>query len=126
MRQVFALALSIVLCLAGCRTSPRRTQEVGKNAVDAPAGQQTGLSPAEMGVLRAREDIAKGKRRILYYGKPWSVGKPLIDDASGLPVEIVEGCAVTREFVGETDAYNRTMRNSTGDSPGRAATETGE
>lgn len=94
--------------------------------MDAPAGQQTGLSPAERGVLRAREDIAKGKRRILYYGKPWSVGKPLIDDASGLPVEIVEGCDVTREFAEETDAYNSTMRNSMGDSQGRAATETGK
>jgi len=48
--------------------------------------------------------------QILYYGKPWSVGKPLIDEATGLPVKIVSGCCVTEEFVEEIDAYNRRMR----------------
>ena len=62
------------------------------------------------GIMRAKKDIAAGKMKILYYGKPWSHGKPLIDDESGLPVEIVAGCCVRPEFVEETGAYNKTMR----------------
>jgi hypothetical protein len=68
------------------------------------------LSPTDKGIHRAQEDIKNGKIQILYYGKPWSVGKPLIDDETGLPVIIVEGCVVTTDFVEETDAYNKIMR----------------
>ncbi len=59
----------------------------------------------EKGIARAKEDIANGKMKILYYGKPWSQGKPLVDDKSGLPIEIASGCCVTPEFQEETDAY---------------------
>jgi len=31
------------------------------------------LTPAERGIQRAQQDISKGKFRILYYGKPWSL-----------------------------------------------------
>ena len=68
------------------------------------------ISPKEKGIMRAKKDIVAGKMKILYYGKPWSQGKPLIDDRSGLPVEIVAGCCVRPEFVEETGAYNKTMR----------------
>ncbi len=70
------------------------------------------MTPKQRGEARARADIATGKMRILYYGKPWSVGKPLKDDRTGLPVEIVEGCDVSAEFVAETDAYNAVMREA--------------
>ncbi len=69
-------------------------------------------SPARKGELRAQRDVAAGKQRIFHYGRPWSEGKPLVDDATGLPVEIVAGCDVTREFREETDAYNETMAAS--------------
>lgn len=68
------------------------------------------VNPKEKGIMRAIKDIAVGKMKILYYGKPWSHGKPLIDGESGLPVEIVAGCCVRPEFVEETGAYNKTMR----------------
>jgi hypothetical protein len=68
------------------------------------------LSPTDKGIHRANEDIKNGKMQILYYGKPWSARKPLIDDETGLPVIIVEGCVVTTDFVEETDAYNTIMR----------------
>jgi hypothetical protein len=68
------------------------------------------LSPAEKGIYRAQEDVRNEKRQILYYGKPWSVGKPLIDDKTGLPVKIISGCDVTKEFREEIDAYNSFMR----------------
>src|SRR3989304_455797 len=74
----------------------------------------TSRPPAERGAEKAKKDIAQGIMRILYYGKPWSVRKPLKDDESGLPVEIVEGCDVTREFAAETDAYNKGMRETAG------------
>jgi hypothetical protein len=74
------------------------------------ASQNT--TPAGKGIARAHQDMAKGTIRILYYGKPWSADKPLVDDESGLPVEIVKGCVVTEEFVQETDAYNRAMREA--------------
>ena len=68
-------------------------------------------TPESKGITRAKADIAQGNKQILYYGKPWSQGKPLVDEESGLPVKIVAGCCVTEEFVQETNAYNDTMRN---------------
>jgi len=98
------VVISVAL-VAGCAKQPPQ-------ADISTAAEQPTISPADRGIARARKDSAKGNVRILYYGKPWSVGKPLVDDTSGLPVEIVEGCSVTAEFVQETDAYNRTMRET--------------
>jgi len=65
---------------------------------------------AEEGIATAARDIKRGKLRILYYGKPWSNGKPLVDDATGYPVEILAGCSVSLPFVTAVEAYNRGMR----------------
>lgn len=62
------------------------------------------------GAAAARKDIQAGKPRIRYYGKPWSANKPLIDDATGYPVEIVAGCIVDRDFAAEVHEYSDTMR----------------
>ncbi len=78
----------------------------------ATSAPKSAMSPKQRGEARARADIAAGEMRILYYGKPWSVGKPLKDDRTGLPVEIVEGCEVSAEFVEETDAYNAVMHGA--------------
>lgn len=96
MRAFLVLILAALLG-AGCATAPE----------PKPA-----MTPRQCGEARARADIAAGKMRILYYGKPWSVGKPLRDDRTGLPVEIVAGCEVSAEFVAETDAYNAAMREA--------------
>lgn len=69
-------------------------------------------SSSQRGERMAREHLAKGTMRILYYGKPWSQGKPMVDDASGLPVKIVAGCCIGRDFAEEIDAYNRVMRDA--------------
>lgn len=66
--------------------------------------------PADAGRRFARADIRGKEKRILYFGKPWSVGKPLVDDESGLPVRIIAGCLVTGEFVEFVQAYNAEMR----------------
>jgi hypothetical protein len=65
---------------------------------------------AEEGSAAAARDIKAGKLRVLYYGKPWSNGKPLVDDATGYPVEIVAGCSVSSAFVTAVEAYNRAIR----------------
>ena len=63
------------------------------------------------GAATATKDIKAGELRILYFGEPWSNGKPLVDKATGYRVQIVAGCLVTSQFVAEVDAYNKTMRD---------------
>jgi hypothetical protein len=63
----------------------------------------------ERGTQSALSDINHSKQRILYFGKPWSAGKALVDERTGLPVQIVEGCVVTPVFSAEVNAYNEKM-----------------
>ena len=65
----------------------------------------------DRGAETAAGDIKGGKLRILYFGKPWSGGKPLVDESTGYRVQIVGGCVVSDSFVAEVDAYNRAMRD---------------
>ncbi len=85
-------------------------------AIDGPRLQveatEKSESPSQRGERIARADLAKGTMQILYFGKPWSRGRPLVDDDSGLPVRIVAGCCVGKDFVDETDAYNHVMREA--------------
>ena len=67
---------------------------------------------ARRGTATAAADLEAGTRRILYYGRPWSLGEPLVDGATGFRVQIVEGCCVTAAFAAEVDAYNAAMRAS--------------
>jgi hypothetical protein len=67
-------------------------------------------TPAQSGRTFAEADIKSGINRILYYGPPWSAGKPLIDDDTGYPVHITAGCIVTTDFRLLVDEYNLTMR----------------
>ena len=79
-------------------------------------GISTDNSPAALsaakkrGAATAAKDIKAGTLRILYFGKPWSVGKPLVDDATGYRVQILGGCVVTSPFVAEVEAYNSAVR----------------
>lgn len=118
---LLAALASIAIC--GCQGS-------GAALATASASRTAGIpSPEARGRDRAAADIAAGKPRILYYGKPWSSDKPLIDDESGLPVEIVEGCVVTAKFAAETDAYSVAMRQwagSRGQSSGDATSPAAE
>ena len=65
----------------------------------------------ERGAATASKDIKAGTLRILYYGEPWSLGKPLIDETTGYRVQLVAGCVVTAPFTAEVEAYNRAMRD---------------
>jgi|GEM_PF-3564016 len=66
-------------------------------------------TPTQLGRRFATTDIKSGIKRILYYGEPWSAGKPLIDEETGSPVTITAGCAVTQDFTLLVNEYNRIM-----------------
>lgn len=66
--------------------------------------------PAEFGRRRAVLDAKGAIPRILYSGPPWSAGKPLVDQETGLPVRVVTGCTITRDFLHFVEQYNSTMR----------------
>ena len=68
------------------------------------------INPKEKGIQRVKKDIAAGEMKILYYGKPWSQDKPLVDEKTGLPIKLVAGCCITPDFREEIDAYNAVMR----------------
>jgi hypothetical protein len=104
---VAKLALPLIVALFSLTTVSSSKPDSNLQAATADPAK---ASPEELGRARAAADIKAGTVRILYYGKPWSLGKPLVDDATGLKVEIMEGCVVTAEFVAETDAYNAAMR----------------
>jgi hypothetical protein len=73
-------------------------------------GPEVVKAARERGAASAAQDIAAGNLRILYYGKPWSQGKPLVDDATGYRVMILTGCIVSEPFTAEVNAYNDAMR----------------
>lgn len=65
---------------------------------------------AQRGAATAARDLAAGSPVILYCGEPWSAGKPLVDEATELPVEVVAGCNISEEFIAEVAAYNAAIR----------------
>ena len=83
------------------------------------------VPPEQWGVLKARDDIRKGKKRVFHVGKPGSLGKPLIDDRSGLPVEILTGCHVTDDLEAKVRGYNDTMRAAARKTPAPVPREKG-
>ena len=86
--------------------SPIHSPEMGTNGtaeqLEAAKGQ---------GAETAAQDIKAGVFRILYYGKPFPTGEPLVDAATGYRTQIVAGCIVSGQFVAEADAYNQAMRD---------------
>ena len=68
---------------------------------NSPAGI---AAAKERGAATAAKDIMAGTLRILYFGKP------LVDDATGYRVQILDGCIVTSPFAAEVEAYNSTVR----------------
>ncbi len=66
--------------------------------------------PAKEGRMYANADIRRGLTRVLYYGPPWSQGKPFIDDDTKYPVMIADGCVVGKDFRSFVGEYNRAMK----------------
>ena len=68
--------------------------------------------PKKLGREFADADVQNDRKRILYYGEPWSQSKPLIDDETGYPVVIVAGSNVTKGFVELVGEYNSAIREN--------------
>ncbi|MEA3188355.1 MAG: hypothetical protein QOD99_2185 [Chthoniobacter sp.] len=83
---------------------------ISSDVISADDSEATISAAIARGAASASRDIEAGTLRILYYGKPWSVGKSLVDDTTGYRVQILSGCVVTRPFVAEVEAYNGVMR----------------
>jgi peroxiredoxin len=69
------------------------------------------LKAKERGAATAAADIKAGRAVILYYGRPWSQGKPLVDDATNLRVVVIGGCFASEAFVTEVGSYNAAIRD---------------
>ena len=100
---LFTLAATLALRGEG---SPITSPPISAN--DSPA---TVAAARECGATSAAKDIKAGAFRILYFGIPWAVGKPLVDEATGYRVQVVEGCVVGTAFAAEVNAYNNAMRD---------------
>ena len=84
--------------------TPIRSPEMAAN------GSAEELEAAKrQGAETAAQDIKAGVLRILYYGKPFPTGKPLVDAGTGYCLQIVGGCSLSNCFVAEVDAYNQAM-----------------
>jgi len=91
--------------ISGSEDSPIASSQISGDS--SPTAVATAK---KQGSETARKDIKNGTLRILCFGKPWSVGKPLVDVVTGYRVLIVGGCDVSAPFVAEVEAYNSTMR----------------
>ncbi len=89
------------------RTEPQRVKAPQASLEKGPVAVK---KARERGAATAARDIKDGRPVILYYGRPWSQGKPLVDDATKLPVVVVGGCVVSEVFVAEVEAYNTAIR----------------
>ena len=83
---------------------------ISSTAISTDNSSAAVAAAKQRGAATAAKDIKAGTLRILYFGKPWSVGKPLVDDATGYRIQILAGCDVTEPFAAEVQAYNNTMR----------------
>lgn len=99
------LAALLATSLQGEEQSPITSREIAPD--NSPAAVEVAR---KLGAASAARDIAAGRFRILYYGIPWSVGKPLVDDRTGYQVQVIGGCVVSEPFVAEVNAYNEQMR----------------
>lgn len=87
---------------------PVRAPEPGG---DSPAAVE---AAGKRGSATAAADIQAGRPVVLYYGKPWSAGNPLVDDCTGLKVEVVGGCGVTRATSPTAGSGERRRRSGHG------------
>ena len=104
---IFAFAVAFG-CISAFAADESPISSTAISTDNSPAAVATAK---ERGAATATKDIKAGTYRILYFGKPWSVGKPFVDDATGYRVQILAGCVVTTPFSAEVEAYNSAMRD---------------
>jgi hypothetical protein len=104
------LAVLLVGSLVAGFTFAAEESPIVSTAISTDNSPAAVAAAKERGAATAAKDIKAGRLRILYFGKPWSVGKPLVDDVTGYRVQILADCLVTAPFVEEVKTYNETMR----------------
>jgi hypothetical protein len=104
------LLVGVVAIIIGSPLGAAEDSPISSNAISSDNSAAAIAAAKVRGATTASRDIAAGTLRILYYGKPWSAGKPLVDDATGYRVQLLAGCVVTEPFVAEVEAYNSAMR----------------
>ncbi len=109
LRSVLLLVGAVVIII-GQPLGAAEDSPISSNAISSDNSAAAIAAAKARGATTAARDIAAGTLRILYYGKPWSGGKPLVDDATGYRVQLLAGCVVTEPFVAEVEAYNSAMR----------------
>ncbi len=108
---LFPRALTCACILATSALFAAEESPIVSDRISAANDPAALAEAVKRGAASATKDISAGTFRILYYGLPWSQGKPLVDDATGYRVQIVAGCVITTAFVSEVDAYNSAMRD---------------
>ena len=103
----------ISLSIAAAATLPLRGEDspISSRAISADDGPAAVAASQERGTASAEKDIKAGTFRILYFGIPWPVNKPLVDKATGYRVQVVGGCVAGTTFAAEVNAYNGVMRD---------------
>ena len=104
------LAFAALIFLATFASGLAGESRIKSPAISNDSSPEAIARAKQQGIQTAQADIKAGHPVIVYFGIPWSMGKPLIDDATGLPIEIAAGCTVTGVFAAEVNAYNDTVR----------------
>lgn len=105
-----AVALTLLAVSAVGLDKANEKSPIVSSPMDVAKNPDAVAVSKKRGAATAAKDIEAGTLRILYYGKPWSAGKPLVDDATGFRVQIIGGCASSEPFRAEVEAYNSIMR----------------
>ena len=105
-----ASIFTLVVAFGGFSVFAADESPISSTAISTDNSPAAIAAAKERGAATASKDIKTGTLRIFYFGKPWSVGKPLVDDATGYRVQILGGCDVTSPFVAEVEAYNSAIR----------------
>jgi hypothetical protein len=107
MRKTISLFLAVLVTGSTFAADKSPISSIG---ISADNSSSAVAAAKERGAATASKDIKRGTLRILYYGKPWSIGKPLVDDATGYRIQVIAGCDITEPFVAEVEAYNNAVR----------------
>ena len=84
MRKTISLFLAVLVTGSTFAADKSPISSIG---ISADNSSSAVAAAKERGAATASKDIKRGTLRILYYGKPWSIGKPLVDDATGYRIQ---------------------------------------
>ena len=102
--------ITIATILGSCLIAVAEDSPITSSQVSSDSSPAAVATAKKQGAETAAKDIKNGTFRILYFGKPMSADKQLVDETTGYRIQIVGGCVVTAPFVAEVQAYNAAMQ----------------